>query len=133
MRNFAVRVNIVIILVIALSLSCVIKLFDLQVIKGASYEQVANRRLVRAYSIEAPRGEILDKNGKPLVENRIGYNIQIQKIDIENDKLNEILSDVAYLAASYGSKIESTFPIIKEKNVLVYDFTSVRCGKICDI
>lgn len=130
MRNFAVRVNIVIILVIALSLSCVIKLFDLQVIKGASYEQVANRRLVRAYSIEAPRGEILDKNGKPLVENRIGYNIQIQKIDIENDKLNEILSDVAYLAASYGSKIESTFPIIKEKNVLVYDFTIEKNGGV---
>ncbi len=128
MRNFAVRVNIVIILVIALSLSCVIKLFDLQVIKGASYEQVANRRLVRAYSIEAPRGEILDKNGKPLVENRIGYNIQIQKIDIENAELNQILLDVAHLAASYGAKIESTFPIIKEKNELVYDFNIEKSG-----
>ncbi len=128
MRDSAIRLNIIIILVIALSLSCVIKLFDLQVIKGASYEETANRRLVRAYSIEAPRGEILDKNGKPLVENRIGYNVQIQKIDIENNELNKILCDVSYLVASYGSKIESTFPIVKDGNKLAYDFNIEKNG-----
>ena len=124
MNRSGKRVSILIILVAVLAVICTVRLFDLQIVKGSDYETQANRRLVRAYSIEAPRGEILDRNDKALVENRMGYSIQIQKLDITDDELNRILYDAAYLAASYGSEIESIFPIVlnKKTNKLEYDF-----------
>lgn len=118
------RIGILMILIAALALACVIRLFDLQIVKGTKYESQANQRLVRAYSLPAPRGEILDCNDKPLVENRMGYSIQVQKVDRTEDELNRILYDAAYLAASYGSEIESTFPIVINEitDELEYDF-----------
>ncbi len=118
------RIITLIILVAVLAALCAVRLFDLQIVKGSDYETQANRRLVRAYSIGAPRGEILDRNDKALVENRMGYSIQIQKLDITDDELNRILYDAAYLAASYGSEIESIFPIVLNEKTgkLEYDF-----------
>ena len=125
-----VRFNIIIIIVVALALICTVRLFDLQVVKGADYREQANRRLVRAYSIPAPRGEMLDCNDKPIVENRVGYSIQVQKIDVTNDELNKILYNAAELAASYGAEIESTFPIVMNEKTdeLEYDFSIEENG-----
>lgn len=131
MRNSssATRFSIIIILVFVLALSCVVRLFDLQIVNGSEYQTQANQRLVRAYSITAPRGEILDCNDKALVKNRMGYSLQIQKTDITNDELNIILYDAAYLAASYGAEIESTFPIvINDMDELDYDFSIEENG-----
>ncbi len=97
---------------VVLAVVCFVRLFDLQIVNGSEYEGQANRRLVRAYSIAAPRGEILDRNDKPLVENRMGASIQVQKIDQTEDELNRTLYDAAYLAALYGNEIESVFPIV---------------------
>lgn len=118
------RLGIIIAIALILAVVCFVRLFDLQIVNGSSYEGQANRRLVRAYSITAPRGEILDCNDKPLVENRMGGSIQIQKIDIEEDELNRILCDAAYLAALYDSEIESVFPIVLNENTdeLEFDF-----------
>lgn len=119
------RIGIIIGFVIAMVLLCAVKLFDLQVVKGSTYENQANQRLVRAYSVAAPRGEILDCNDKALVKNRMGYSIQIQKIDITDDELNRVLYDTAYIVASYGGEIESTFPIVMNEKTgeMEYDFS----------
>ncbi len=123
-RGSSTRFGIFIIVVILLALACVVRLFDLQIVKGSDYEGQANRRLVRAYSVPAPRGEIMDRNDKTLVKNRMGYSLQIQKIDMTNDELNRVLCDAAELAAAYGSEIESTFPIVIDdaSGELKYDF-----------
>lgn len=124
------RFNILIGIVLVLALVCTIRLFDLQIINGSDYQTQANRRMVRAYSIAAPRGEMLDCNDKPIVENRIGYSIQVQKIDLSNDEVNRILYNAAALAASYGAEIESTFPIVMDEKTenLKYDFTLEENG-----
>ena len=131
MRNREVRITIILILTLILAIACVVRLFDLQIINGSKYEQQANDRLYRAYSIPAPRGEILDRNGNPLVENRMGYSIQIQQMDLSNDEFNDILCKTAYLAAEYGAEIESSFPVvINGKNELEYDFTIEKDGGV---
>lgn len=124
------RFSIIIGIVLVLATVCVVRLFDLQIVKGSEYQMQANQRLLRAYSIEAPRGEILDCNDKPLVENRMGYSIQIQKIDMTNDEINKVLYDAAYLAASYGAEIESTFPIVIDNDTdkLAFDFSADENG-----
>ena len=130
MKDFSRRLNIIIVFVVLLALACVVRLVDLQIVKGSQYEEQSNRRLVRAYSIAAPRGEIVDKKNRPLVENRTGYTVQVQKVNISDDELNENLYNTAAIVAEYGDEIESTFPLILNKKTgeLEYDFSIEENG-----
>ena len=124
MKNTGLRLGFMTIITLVLAVVCTVRLFDLQIIKGSGYEAQANQRLVLAHSITAPRGEIVDRNGRPIVENKMGYNVRIQKMDISDEELNSVLCRTAYLVGSFGSEIESVFPVIINENTdkLDYDF-----------
>lgn len=130
MKNGFVRFYIIIATVVLLAAACAVRLVDLQIVKGSEYAEINNERLIRAYSVAAPRGEILDNKGKPLVENRTGYSIRVQKIGLNDDELNRILYSTAKLAAEYGAETESSFPIVKDENgkSLTFDFTIEENG-----
>ena len=130
MKNGFVRFYVIIATVVLLAAACAVRLVDLQIVKGSEYAEINNERLVRAYSVAAPRGEILDNKGKPLVENRTGYSIRVQKIGLNDDELNRILYSAAKLAAEYGAETESSFPIVKDENgkSLAFDFTIEENG-----
>lgn len=130
MKNGFVRFYIIIATVVLLAAACAVRLVDLQIVKGSEYAEINNERLTRAYSVAAPRGEILDNKGKPLVENRTGYSIRVQKIGLNDDELNRTLYSAAKLAAEYGAETESSFPIVKDENgkSLTFDFTIEENG-----
>lgn len=84
-RHFSGRSLIAIILVIALVCTFGYTLYDIQIVNGEYYR--AQNSAVDTYtvSIEAARGEIVDRNGNPLVTNRQG---------------NSIILDAAYFPSS---------------------------------
>jgi penicillin-binding protein 2 len=53
------------------------RLWYLQVLSGDSYIAAAKQNRVREIKIEAPRGEIVDRHGVPLVENRNSLSIKV--------------------------------------------------------
>ncbi len=53
------------------------RLWYLQVVSGGKYLAEANNNRTREVRVSAPRGTILDRNGKPLVENRTSLALQI--------------------------------------------------------
>jgi penicillin-binding protein 2 len=53
------------------------RLWFLQVLSGDSYRAEANDNRVRAIKIQAPRGEIVDREGRVLVENRVGLAVKV--------------------------------------------------------
>jgi penicillin-binding protein 2 len=53
------------------------RLWYLQVLSGDKYLAEANNNRIRVIRITAPRGEILDRNGKVLVENRTSLALQL--------------------------------------------------------
>ena len=65
---------------IALVLFAVIffRLWYLQVLSGDKYLAEANDNRVREVKVEAPRGKIVDRNGKVLVDNRLALVVQVQ-------------------------------------------------------
>ena len=130
MKDNNVRLYIIIGFVVLLAAACVVRLTQLQIVKGSEYEEINNERLVRAYSVAAPRGEIVDRNNKPLVENRTGYSIQVQKVGQNDEELNRVVCSAAKLAAEYGAEIESTFPIVKDEKTkeLSFDFNIEKNG-----
>jgi penicillin-binding protein 2 len=65
------------------------RLFFLQIMKGEYYSGKAENQRVRLIPIVAPRGAILDRNGKILVDSRPIYNIVIANESIKNIALAE--------------------------------------------
>jgi len=59
---------------IALTVFAVIflRLWFLQVLSGDKYLAQANDNRVRDITIQAPRGDVVDRNGTTLVDNRVG-------------------------------------------------------------
>ena len=53
------------------------RLWYLQVLSGARYVAEANNNRVREIKVPAPRGEIVDRNGATLVDNRMGLAVKI--------------------------------------------------------
>ncbi len=97
---------------VCLALVCAIQLYNLQVVNGDEYRTVADGSSVRTYISKAPRGEILDRNGIPIVENKPGYSIQIFKTDISDEELNRNLGDITTLLRENGGELASAFPIV---------------------
>ena len=64
--RFAV-LGIVVVAVLGLLL---VRLWTMQVVQGSAYTAQADDNRVREVTLEAPRGRILDRNGRPLVTNR---------------------------------------------------------------
>ncbi len=90
---------------------CVVRLFNLQIVSGREYKEKSDSRLVRAYPIKAPRGEIMDMYGRPMVTNSMGYYVQIQSMDKRNTTLNDTLSSLIKIFKTDGIDYFNEFPI----------------------
>ncbi len=106
-----------------LVLACVVRLFDLQVVKGEMYRMQAEQRLIRAYPVKAPRGEIVDRYGNAFIENKMGYSVQFQKIDLDNDTLNDKIALAADIVVEAGNELASEFPVFYNERKKELSFT----------
>src|SRR5215211_911519 len=77
-----------------------LRLWYLQVLSGDRYLAEAQNNQIREIKVPAPRGEILDRDGKVLVDNRTALALQIQTQDLPTDRhqRERVLKRVADLA-----------------------------------
>jgi penicillin-binding protein 2 len=61
------------------------RLWFLQVLSGDKYEAEARNNQVRAIKVQAPRGEIVDREGRKLVENRTGLAVKVTPDKLPKD------------------------------------------------
>lgn len=101
--------------------ACIFRLFDLQIVKGDEYKEQSEKRLVRAAPIKAPRGEMIDRYGRPLVTNRMGFYIQIQKLNSDDESLNHTLLELLRIMQEENAEYTTTFPI-KGEEPYYYEF-----------
>src|ERR671929_1099283 len=73
---------------VALVLFAVIffRLWYLQVLSGDKYLAEANDNRVREVKVEAPRGQIVDRNGSVLVDNRPALAVQVLPQNLPTDR-----------------------------------------------
>lgn len=64
----------------------VLKLAYVQFIQSDKYETLAKENRIRMVSIKAPRGEIYDRSGKILAQNKRVYTVSLSFLDIKNQK-----------------------------------------------
>ena len=80
------------VVVIAVAMGC-IKLMTIQIVNGDSYLNKTTIPSVYTQTIKSVRGEIVDSEGKPIIENKVGYNVIIDDafFPSDNKEANDIL------------------------------------------
>ncbi|MDQ4048170.1 MAG: hypothetical protein M3131_02140, partial [Actinomycetota bacterium] len=58
------------------------RLWYLQVLSGNKYVAEARNNQVREIKVRAPRGEIVDREGRVLVDNRVGLAVKVSPLDL---------------------------------------------------
>jgi penicillin-binding protein 2 len=96
------------IIVLALLGICVVRLYNIQVIHGDYYHERAINQRLRTLPIPAPRGAILDRNGRVLVDSRPVYDVVLQR-----EKGRQI--DLAALLAELPAALDLDPEYLKER------------------
>ncbi|MGN0107195.1 MAG: penicillin-binding transpeptidase domain-containing protein [Hominilimicola sp.] len=99
-------------IIIALMFAAVAwKLFDLQIMKGDQYAEIANNRLTTNIVEKAPRGEILDRYGTRLVSNKVGYSVIMQKTDMKDEEFNDVINELVGVLYANNCEYYDDLPI----------------------
>ncbi|HKR00331.1 MAG TPA: penicillin-binding protein 2 [Pyrinomonadaceae bacterium] len=94
-QNLRVRLRVIQILVILMITALGVRLYYLQVVKGPYYAERAENQRVRLLPIPAPRGVILDRANKPLVDSRPIYNVILSREDIKGKEFSTLIRPYA--------------------------------------
>ena len=97
------------------------KLFDLQIVKGDKYLEAATERLTTNVTEKAPRGEIYDRYGEPLVTNKVGYSVVVQQAGQTNAELNNVIKRLIDILYSENCAYNDTLPITFAPYTFVFD------------
>lgn len=96
------------------ALAAVSRLVDLQIVNGEKYLQESKMRLVRTSTVKAPRGEILDRNGKPLVTNETVFAVRLYKAkNMDDATLNAMLLRLLEKVEEDGGTVTDSFPVME--------------------
>jgi len=105
-------------------------LFKIQVIDGEKYAAAGNAIMVKTVSVEGARGEILDRNGNPLVINRQGnsliFDYSYFPSPKEQSKRNQIISALITMFEEKGLEWIDNLPIVMSADGKSVEFAPDR-------
>ena len=108
------RFNVITIIVYIIGIILISKLFELQIVHGVEYRETSNTRLSRETTLEASRGEILDRSGNVLATTTSSFNIELYKTKSDNKTLNNCIINLINLFEQYSVRYPDNFPINNE-------------------
>jgi penicillin-binding protein 2 len=94
-QNLRVRLRIIHAIVFVLIGVLGVRLYFLQVVKGAYYAERAENQRIRMLPIPATRGAIFDRNGKLLVDSRSIYNVILSREDMKGKDFNSLVAPLS--------------------------------------
>jgi penicillin-binding protein 2 len=111
--QLAFRVAILAFLALGVFAVLFLRLWALQVLAGNKYLAQANDNRVRTLRIDAPRGAVLDRNGRVLVSNVAGTRVEIWPADLPKTWAAE-LSELRALAGVTGVPVRQMIARLNE-------------------
>ncbi len=111
-QNLGLRVVAIQVMAFILLALLGVRLYYLQIVKGDYYSDRAESQRVRFIPIPAPRGAIMDRNGKILVDSRPTYNIVLSNEPLKSINVNERVDDY-----SLGLNLDPQF-VIERLNLI---------------
>ena len=119
------RYFILIIVLVICSIGLIVKLYDMQIVKGDEYALMSSKKVTHSFDIEAPRGLIYDANGRLLAYNRESNDLYMTKAYTEDDELNAGLLMLSEILNANGETYYKTLEkyMLKSPNVFNPDKT----------
>ena len=105
------RYNLITIFTYIVGVILIVQLFNLQIVNGAKYRQESNTRLTRESTLEAARGDILDRSGNILVTSSQKFNLELYKSKINTETLNNSILKIVNVLEKYEVSYTDSFPI----------------------
>ena len=127
-KQFNIRTLIISILLALLLIGFVMVLYNLQIVKGDEYRAASTVKIANTVTVEAARGELLDRYGRSLVGNRATYEITLNSslMGAEAER-NANLMELITICRENDLEWTDTLPISKDapftytdENALVY-------------
>lgn len=118
-ENVNLRFNILTVLVYIVGIILLIRLFNLQIVHGAEYRETSNTRLSRESTLEATRGDILDRTGNVLATTKTTFNISLYKTKSDDETLNKCILNITNLLSKNKADYPDNFPINDEKKYTI--------------
>jgi penicillin-binding protein 2 len=103
--QLALRVGILGAITLAVFAALFLRLWALQVLSGDKYLLAARENQIRTVRVEAPRGPIVDRNGRPLVTNVPGTAVQLWPADMPEQGRYRMVQRLAALLRMPPSRI----------------------------
>lgn len=87
-------------------------LYDLQINNGDSYYKLTQKKIAESQTVQAARGQLLDRNGQVLVSNRVIYEVTLDTKLME-EKRNDVILALIRAARKEGVEWTDSLPISK--------------------
>ncbi|MBL7151512.1 MAG: penicillin-binding protein 2 [Candidatus Omnitrophica bacterium] len=122
------RIRFVRISVVLLFVILILGLFNLQVIRGRKFKGLSDKNCIRLLPQSGARGEILDRNGRPIAGNKLSYDLML--LPQEPVLLERAINGVARVLRSDPQAIKKAFrnnyvassvPVLIAKNIGIKD------------
>ena len=97
-RRFTIMVGVVLVVIILY----ILNMMRTQLQEGEDYRQKAIQRTAMTVTMPAARGEIVDRYGRPIAVNRMGYNVTFNRAEMPKGMENEIIWQLIKLFAKNG-------------------------------
>lgn len=81
------RLPLLMIVILLVFLAFIVRLFQLQIIMGEVFAEESDKNSVRLVRLEAPRGDILDREGRMIATTRPAFGLQVLPSDLRNPDL----------------------------------------------
>ena len=81
------RLPFLVIVILLVFGAFIVRLFQLQIIMGEVFAEESDKNSVRLVRLEAPRGDILDREGRVIATTRPAFGLQVLPSDLRNPEL----------------------------------------------
>ena len=110
-KDINFRYNMATVFTYIIGIVLIVQLFNLQIVHGTEYREESNTRLIRESTLEAARGDILDRSGNVLVTSSQKFKLELYKSKIDTKTLNDTILKIVNVLEKYNVSYTDSFPI----------------------
>ena len=115
LTSLRVRIGILLSLAFILFSIIAIRLWEMQVMRGAQYREKAQKQSIRTIRVPAVRGRILARDGTPLAVNRVAYEVLLHPAELRARNIRDTVENILAAGAEASRRLGRENPLTAEK------------------
>ena len=105
------RLVLMIALVVGVFVAFAVRLMQYQIVEAEEYKEMAQGNYTSVQTIDAARGEVLDRYGRPLAVNEVSYDVMVNEAYLPSSMKNTVIQRIIELMEAEGQTWIDTLPI----------------------